>query len=149
MIWQFTEEYEFLCNFSWCSVRYRGVDYKTAEHAYQAAKATNAYDRERIARCPTPGNAKSMGQVVERREDWDDVKVEVMYKILKSKFSDPELAKQLLATGDEIMIEGNNWHDNYWGDCFCKHCLKYTGRNTLGDLLSLIRNELREIKWMN
>jgi predicted NAD-dependent protein-ADP-ribosyltransferase YbiA (DUF1768 family) len=28
----------------------------------------------------------------------------------------------LLATGDRDLIEGNTWHDNFWGVCSCPKC---------------------------
>ena len=40
-----------------------------------------------------------------------------MKKILEQKFSDTELKKKLVDTGNEKIIEGNTWHDNFWGSC--------------------------------
>ena len=45
-------------------------------------------------------------------------------------------------TGDAELIEGNTWHDNYWGVCSCSKC-NGRGKNRLGKLLMKVREELR------
>jgi hypothetical protein len=56
-----------------------------------------------------------------------------------------ELRKKLLATGDATLIEGNYWHDNYWGVCTCENCVSngIVGRNRLGTLLMKVREEIK------
>ena len=61
-----------------------------------------------------------------------------MYDLLKRKFEIPELRDLLLATGEQELIEGNHWGDVYWGKVGDK------GKNMLGRLLMLIREELRD-----
>lgn len=52
------------------------------------------------------------------RNDWEDVKDSYMYKICKAKFSqNSELRHKLLKTGEKELVEGNPWHDTYWGIC--------------------------------
>ena len=84
-----------------------------------------------------------MGRHCTIRKDWEEVKEQVMYKALVEKFSIPELQKALLATGDEELIEGNYWHDNTWGDCYCDRCKDIKGQNLLGKLLMQVRDELK------
>ena len=58
---------------------------------------------------------------------------------LKKKFTEHlDLQERLLATGDAILIEGNTWNDTYWGVC------NGVGKNTLGQLLMKIREEIRK-----
>lgn len=66
-----------------------------------------------------------------------------MEEILKCKFSNENLEKKLLATGDTELIEGNYWHDNFWGQCYCSRCKYIIGHNHLGKLLVKIRNDLQ------
>ena len=77
---------------------------------------------------------------------WEQIKDKVMYDILRDKFSSDPNKANLLATGNRPLIEGNNWHDNYWGVCSCERCKrKYNhGRNQLGKTLMQIRDELRK-----
>lgn len=53
---------------------------------------------------------------------------------------------KLLATGGQELIEGNRWHDTFWGRCVCERC-KGTGQNWLGRLIMQVREELRKGAW--
>lgn len=61
-----------------------------------------------------------------------------MEKILKAKFGG-NLKNKLKTTGNTTIIEGNYWHDNFWGSCHCLKC-KGKGQNHLGNLLMKIRD---------
>ena len=82
-----------------------------------------------------------MGKTVVLRKDWEPQKVNVMLDLLRRKFRQPDLRKMLLDTGDQKLVEGNGWHDNFWGKCICAKCPK--GKNVLGQLLMQVRSELR------
>ena len=67
-----------------------------------------------------------------------------MYFLVLLKFqSHEDLRNQLFATGDAELIEGNDWHDNYWGNCECPRCVSIEGQNHLGKILMRVRNNLR------
>lgn len=139
MIESFRGEFEFLSNFFVHPVTVWGKTYASTEHAYQAAKATNDADHEKVRSCSTPGQAKKMGQAITCRLDWEAVKEGVMLDCLRAKFvRGSELAQKLLDTGDKTLVEGNHWGDTYWGVCRGK------GKNRLGHLLMMVRSELRE-----
>jgi|SRR5579864_2310407 len=142
---RFVGRYRFLSNF-WITPIVFGVDiYKSVEHAYQAAKTNILSERERIQAAPTPGDAKCMGRTITLRPDWEHVKLEVMYKLVKQKFSADPLRAQLLATGDAELIEGNNWHDNFWGACACLRCVDLVKDNQLGAILEGVREEIKNV----
>ena len=122
MIKNFEGEYAFLSNFYFSPMIIDNVVYTTNEHFFQAMKSLNPKERQAIALAPTPGKAKRLGRKVSLRKDWEDIKEEVMLTGLRRKFSNPELRKKLLATGNEELIEGTTWHDNYWGICDCEAC---------------------------
>jgi ribA/ribD-fused uncharacterized protein len=141
----FRGEHRFLSNFAAFPVVFDGVEYPTAEHAYVAAKTLDPEIRASVRRIDTPGNAKYRGRSIVLRADWDDVRDEVMLAIVRSKFTrNPQAREQLIATGDAELIEGNTWHDNYWGRCRCKGCRGVVeAHNVLGRLLMMVREELR------
>src|SRR5579864_184810 len=119
-ITEFKNEYRFLSNFAPCpnGVTFEGVNYLTAEHAYQAAKTSDVTERLFIASKPTPGQAKRAGKKVTIREDWDKIKLNVMHDILVAKFTQNEDLRQLLfETYDQELVEGNTWNDTFWGVC--------------------------------
>jgi predicted NAD-dependent protein-ADP-ribosyltransferase YbiA (DUF1768 family) len=65
-----------------------------------------------------------------------------MRQLVAKKFLDHEvLADWLLGTGQLLIVEGNWWHDNFWGDCQCPKCYKI-GANNLGKILMEVRHGL-------
>lgn len=135
---EFKGEYAFLCNFHKVNVPfvYNGVTYNTSEAAFQASK----YDGHNskmvhnvFARC-TPDESKKLGRAIKLRKDWEEVKDNIMFDVVKAKFdADPELKQKLLDTGDMELIEGNTWGDTYWGVC------NGQGQNRLGTTLMQLR----------
>jgi predicted NAD-dependent protein-ADP-ribosyltransferase YbiA (DUF1768 family) len=84
--------------------------------------------------------SKLVGKLSVRvRHDWDSVKLQVMYDLLKVKFSNPELKERLLKTGDLPIHEISN--DAFWG--FDPE--KGTGEDYLGKLLMELRCEFGNI----
>lgn len=69
--------------------------------------------REIIYNCQTPVEAKHLRQSCGIREDWDEVKIKVMWGLLEQKFRDP-LLSTLLRTGNAKLVEGNYWKDTFW-----------------------------------
>lgn len=138
---RFREKYAFLSNFHPSQVGMDGLIYPTVEHAYQAAKTLNPGLRTAIRTAGTPGYAKQMGRAVKLREDWESVKLDVMLDLLRRKFSHDDFRKQLLATGDATLIEGNDWGDHFWG--MSGYHPNRKGLNHLGRLLMQVRSELR------
>lgn len=140
-ITEFQGEYRFLSNFWPCYLVYEDIVYPTAEHAYQAAKMKDTDTKMRIRNCDTPAEAKELFEIHGLKSDHDwtiEKKLIVMEEILMIKFGgkEPLLTRALLATGDAVLIEGNNWNDHFWGVC------NNTGENNLGKILMKIREEL-------
>lgn len=136
----FDGEYRFLSNFWPSVVHLDGVAYPSVENAYQAAKTVFRQRRERFLAC-TPGQAKRLGIIL--RPDWEAVKVGIMCALVQEKFTKhADLTARLLATEDRQLVEGNTWHDTFWGRCDCKNH-KGFGENMLGIILMDVRTELR------
>ena len=137
----FCDEYEFLSNFYETPVKYKYL-YGSVEAAYQAQKCANRADVSKFTKY-TAGKSKRMGRKVELRADWEDVKVSVMRDVVFAKFfQHRELAERLLDTGDATLIEGNDWHDTFWG----VDAATGEGQNNLGKILMEVRAELRDPK---
>lgn len=138
-ITKFEGEYRFLSNFYLHPI----MGFASAEHAYQAQKAPyNVAFQRKIANSHSPSQAKSLGLAVNLRDDWEEKKLEVMMAILQEKFNDPGLKEKLLATEDAELVEGNWWHDTYWGFCTCSRHM--CGANHLGKLLMQVRDRLKK-----
>lgn len=115
----FSGEYAFLSNFLWEPMVYEGVTYSTVEHAFQAAKTEHEIERELIRLAATPSRAKRLGRTVTLRSDWNTIRISIMRELLRIKFQSPALRERLLKTGQAELVEGNTWHDNFWGECSC------------------------------
>jgi ribA/ribD-fused uncharacterized protein len=144
----FTGVWACYSNFHTKTVLLDGVKYRAVEHAYQAAKILDPQKRLVLSLDFNPnltaGQAKRIGQNLDLRKDWPEVKIPVMRDLLVQKFSDLELRTKLLASGDRELVEGNWWHDEFWGVCMGTDRCKYGphwpgGENHLGKLLMEIR----------
>lgn len=109
----------------------------TSEHAFNALKSADPAEQREVLAASTPAEAKRRGRTVALRPDWDaGWRVRAMQVILAHKFGSREMRQRLLSTGSAILVEGNNFHDNFWGDCRCgeRRCAG-RGVNMLGELL--------------
>jgi ribA/ribD-fused uncharacterized protein len=123
----FTGTYRFLSNFD-----ERGA----VEWRFQASKTLDEAERAWVLAAVSAGEAKRRGRKVTLREDWEQVKDDIMLALLREKFADEILGDLILSTGTVELIEGNQWGDTYWGVC------RGHGRNRLGELLMQVRDEL-------
>lgn len=136
----FREEYEFLSNFYPTKLSFDGITYYNSEAAYQAQKCLLETDRLQFALL-SADEAKRLGQKLEIRPDWDEVKCGIMEKVVYAKFTqNPALAQALLDTGDKTLKEGNYWRDLYWGVSLKTG----EGENNLGKILMNLREYFRE-----
>jgi len=127
----FTGEYRFLSNF------FIEPDGSHVEGEYQRAKCANPEDVLKFAG-KTPAQCKTFGKRVQLKPNWDQIKLPIMYELVRDKFtSHRDLLNLLLATEDKELIEGNWWGDCYWGKC------GGVGENHLGKILMRVREELR------
>ena len=96
--------------------------------------------QEKIRQKVSPMDATLEGRNLQNplRPDWEEVKDEVMLQAHRMKFSqNPKIAKELLATGDAILIKHTR-NDDYWADGG-----DGSGKNKLGLLLMQVREELK------
>ncbi|KAG6737666.1 hypothetical protein POTOM_059194 [Populus tomentosa] len=97
---------------------------------------------EKIKSAKSPEEAARMGRSMQKqrpdlvRSDWEGLKIDVMYRALKCKFSIyPHLQSMLLSTAGSVLVEASP-HDLFWGGG-----REGEGLNYLGRLLMLIRSE--------
>jgi N-glycosidase YbiA len=133
------EEYGFLSNFFLAPMLLEGKEWPSVEHYYQAAKTLDPVFREVIRKAPSADAAKKLGRdpACVLREDWDEVKADVMRRAIAVKFAQhPDLRSMLLETGDAVLVE-NSKKDYYWG-CGADG----SGKSMLGALLMELRESL-------
>lgn len=125
----------FLSNFWPANVVLDEVTYPSVEHAYQAAKTLDKKKRAEVLKM-TPSQSKKFGKSLTIRPDWDAIKLDLMYDLVRQKFQHQHLKVRLLETSGELQ-EGNTWGDTFWGVC------RGQGENHLGKILMRVREELK------
>jgi ribA/ribD-fused uncharacterized protein len=163
VITEFRGPYWFLSSFSACPVLFqahcmnRPVTWPSAEHAFQADKAKNEDTARIIWHAGNAREAKRFGRSLELRPGWEASKKITMMTVQFSKFTqNHDLGDRLVRTGDEPLVEGNDWGDDYWGACAPGRgrlaaagqlpvwAAGLVGYNYLGRFLMTIRDILRE-----
>lgn len=146
MIEQFRGEHRWLSNFypfdKPATITLKGKKYEipTAEHWYVMEKTACEQTKILILQEPKPGEVKKLGYTLDIQPGFKQARLTVMEYIVHYKYSEhnPSLMKNLIATGDEYIQEGNRWNDTFWG-----YCLKTnTGDNNLGKLIMKRRERL-------
>lgn len=143
-VYFYEQDFYVLSNFSAFTLYWDDVEnmrFDTSEAAYHWEKFPGHDDiRAAIINAPSAHEAFKVAErnKAHRRPDWDDVKVDVMRRILRAKVEQHEyVRRKLLATGDRILVE-DSWRDNVWG-----WGPNRDGQNLLGKLWMEVRDELR------
>ncbi len=143
-IMTFRGKFSFLSNMHSATFEWDGRTYQNSEAAFQSAKALDPAVRDQFSEM-TGMVAKREGKKVQLRGDWERVKDEIMEEVVRAKFSqNPDLLQKLIDTGDIELMEGNAWHDTYWG----VDVKSGKGENHLGIILMKIRSELGGAKYV-
>lgn len=139
--YKINEHYGCFSNFSHHDFEVDGKRWMTSEHFFQAQKFIGTEYVEKIRLLDNPMKAAEMGRDrrLPLREDWEQVKDDIMRKAVFEKFSQNEEIKMiLLSTGKEDIVE-NTSNDYYWG------CGKDgSGKNMLGKILMDVREKLSQ-----
>ena len=114
-------------------MKYDGLSYTCAEAAFWAQRVKDLNARKKYKRL-SGNEARRKALQAEPVDNWDNIKVSIMEKILIEKFKDPVLQKKLLATSKLPLINGNTYRDSYWG------IYNGSGKNRLGQLLEKVRD---------
>ena len=135
-------DYFWLSNFSPHGFELDGKHWPTVEHYFQAAKFFGTDDAwaEQIRQAATPPKPSRWAAAANTRSaaTGSKSKDDVMRTAVRRKFeTHAELREQLLATGDEELVEDSP-NDYYWG-----RGRSGTGKNMLGRILMEVREALR------
>jgi len=136
-IMEFRGSTKWLSNYEETDIVFEGKTYHSSEAAFQAAKILDPIERAKFEKM-SPSEAKRAGQLVTLRKDWESIKEDVMYLVVKEKYArNKSLCDKLLATGDVHLEEGNHHGDRVWGT------VDGVGLNLLGKITMRVREELR------
>ena len=154
MINHFRGEYNWLSNFTKVTIEHKGITYPSVENFYMAMKTANVGAHKLIALMPPSKSKKFSREVIEPggtivgidgkitlREDWHDIKLQVMEYGLEQKFSQEPFKSKLIATGNQNLVEGNYWNDTFWGVDLKQN--PNIGENHLGRLIMRVRDLIK------
>lgn len=93
-----------------------GLEYSSSENYFQSMKANKKEDKEFVRKEGSTGiKAWELGNSVEIRPDWEEIKVEIMYLGNKAKFEqNKSLIEQLIKTTGPIVFKSSADFWNYW-----------------------------------
>jgi N-glycosidase YbiA len=133
----FQGKYRFLSNFYPSPMEINNHLYPTVEHWYQASKALDEKDHHFIRKQKSPNEAKQWGKSITIRPGWNNVRIRYMILGVWEKFAQNlDLRQLLIETHPKVLIEGNDWGDQFWG------VSKGAGENHLGKILMLTRTKI-------
>lgn len=134
------EPYGDFSNFSRHPFELDGYTWPTVEHYYQAQKFIGLPQFHIIRQAKNAYEARLLGNNRDwpLRPDWDEVRLEMMWRALWTKFTThAEPRTLLLATGEEEIVEASPY-DPSWGAGPAGD-----GENLFGRMLVRLRAELR------
>jgi hypothetical protein len=129
-------------NFARYPIVVDGLTWANSEACFQSRKFLDPELQERVRLAPTPMEAANIGRdrSLPLRPDWDQIKNKVMYRAVMAKFTQhSDLLMLLLGTDAEHLVE-HTTNDSYWADGG-----DGSGKNVLGLLLMVVRNQLRQM----
>lgn len=136
-------KYGCFSNFAHYDFDLDGKRWLTSEHYFQAQKFCGTEYEEIIRLLDNPMKAAEMGRNrdLPLREDWEQIKDDIMRKAVHAKFKqNKEIREVLLSTDKETIIEKTT-NDYYWG-CGKNGC----GKNMLGIILMEVREDLSSLE---
>jgi ribA/ribD-fused uncharacterized protein len=138
-----------------CNFMVNGIGYNFAEQYMMAEKARLFNDTETLQKimiAEEPNTCKYLGRQVKNFDSktWDATCYQIVFQGNLAKFSQNEdLKKELLATGDKILVEASPY-DHIWGIAMskdhpdCVNPSKWKGTNLLGFALTEVKEVLRK-----
>ena len=135
--------YEFTNFFELAPFKLDGQEWKTVEHYFQAQKFVGTPYMDLIRCANTPREAFQYSRIPEiskwQRDDWERIKVDVMYKALLAKFIQHRKLRELLISTRTRQLVEHTYIDSFWGDGGDGF-----GSNRLGKLLMKVREIIQK-----
>ena len=135
------DPYGCFSNFAPYPVEIDGRIWKTTEHYYHAQRFAGTEYEEVIREIKTPFQAKEVAKsgIYPRREDWFDVKFDIMMKAVKAKFNQHDILRDILVSTGNAILKEHTELDHYWADGG-----DGSGRSRLGEILMNVRSSFPE-----
>lgn len=142
----FQSPHSLLSNLYPCTIKRNGLSYKSADYAFQHAKALvckdHAHAKAKLNE-PSPFDAMAIGKSIEVTEDWNACQLDEMACILRLKMDQIPACSSLLTTTDRCHLV-ENYRSTFWGagtpyNSELIFRRNYPGQNRLGLLMEQVR----------
>jgi len=111
-----------------------GKTWNSVEHYYQAMKSDDPEVQEMIRQAETPVEAIRIGQVVDVRPDWEEIREDVIRRAYEAKFRQNKKWRNIFLKTYGFPLHDASHHP-YWGA---------KGKDRLGQILMELRKVLRK-----
>lgn len=130
--------YASFSNFFPCEFELDGKKWSCSEQALMFYKSEDKSYQKKILQTKDPHTVKALGRQAKLRPDWDEIKFDLMIRILNAKFSQNKSLGRLLVSTEDRMIH-EDCPDPWWGGG-PNHP---RGRDLLGKALRRVRDQIR------
>lgn len=138
-----------LSNLYPCTIKRNGLNYKSAEHAFQHSKAVVCKDfvhAKAILIEPSPFDVMAIGKAIDVTSEWSACQLDEMACILRLKMDQVPVFSTLLKSTDRCHLVENS-RSTFWGagtpyNSELIFRRNYPGQNRLGKLLEQVRDLL-------
>jgi ribA/ribD-fused uncharacterized protein len=137
------EPYNVFSNFYLSKIIVDSQEYLSVEHYYQSMKFTDEKIRNDIINTNNPAKVKkkALSHKCNIKNDWDDIKIDVMEKGVCAKITqNKKIGRILKNTKDKQLFELST-KDMFWGVVIDENGSR-KGTNNLGNILMKLRYEL-------
>lgn len=138
-----TGNYGCFSNFSKHPIELDGRIWPTTEHYFQAKKFEKTPYERIIRKASSPSEAARLGRSRKYplRDDWEEVKEDIMYRAVLAKFTQHEDIQEILLNTEDATLVEHTKNDRYWADG--GSWPNGPGLNRLGYILEKVRDELK------
>jgi predicted NAD-dependent protein-ADP-ribosyltransferase YbiA (DUF1768 family) len=113
MIKEFQGTYRWLSNFWPTEIKYKDLLFSSVEHIFLSAKNNSNEWKDFCINEKKPKTVKKKSYNIELVSNWENIKINIMFKIVTTKFENNELRKKLFKKNKTYIQEGNNWNDTF------------------------------------
>ena len=151
----FNGEDNILSNFFQCEMTLYGVTHKSAEHAFQYAKAMRCGDQNAAAQIQSATDAlsaKRIGDKVKTNEQWNNTCEKVMTEVVENKCVQVERFREKLRSSNKHAIFVESTYNDTWGSGLDRVGTENTkqaawpGKNLLGKIIAKVAKKSRKRK---
>ena len=136
----FSKEFEFLSPVFECKVVYRGHQFPSFQHAFEASKITSKSDAPLIQQIIDTKHIRDVKRLLKHLDlnEWKEKSMSIAEDIMRDKFLRNRVIRtKLMQTKRRTIIYRNDFGDLVWG-----MSSDFKGQNRLGKVIEKIRSEI-------